>query len=138
MAWIGRKTALEWEKRHAQGRSGPEWTPPVVIQAGQISIVPAVGIEPDDVPRHEDSDSFPRFHTNAMRGWGGPFDLTLDFGYRADPETMPETQFRVSMSWEHALAMVNVVRALVEEYESQAGKLPDLEKLRQDAEKEDE
>jgi len=109
----------------------------MVIRAGKMSIVPNVGTEPDAVPRHQDSDSFPRVHTNAMRAWGGPFDLTMDFGYRADPEAMPETQVRVSMSWEHALAMVNVVRALVDDYEEQAGKLPDLEKLRQDADKED-
>jgi hypothetical protein len=73
-----------------------------------------------------------------MRGWGGPFDLTLDFGYRADPEAAPETQVRISMSWEHAIAMVKVVKALADTYEEQAGKLPDLEKLRQNAEEEDE
>lgn len=97
-----------------------------------------MGTEPDDVSRHEDSDSFPHVHVNAMRAWGGPFDLALDFGYRADPDAAPETKVRVSMSWEHAVAMVKVVQALTDDYQEQAGKLPDLEKLRQDAEKEDE
>jgi hypothetical protein len=69
-----------------------------------------------------------------MQAWGGPFDLTLDFGYRADPDVEPADQVRVTMSWEHATAMVKVIQALVDNYEAQAGKLPDLEKLRQDAE----
>jgi hypothetical protein len=113
-----------------------EWVPFVVIQAGQISIVPNVGTEPDAVPRHEDSDSFPRFHVNAMRAWGGPFDITLDFGYRADPEIEPATQVRLSMSWEHVAATVKVLQVLVDGYEEQAGNLPDLEKLRLDDEEE--
>lgn len=99
--------------------------------------MPTVGTEPDAVPRHEDSDSFPRFHVNAMRVWGGPFDLTLDFGYRADSEAHPATQARLSMSWEHATAMVKLLQSFIEEYENQAGKIPDLEKLRIDDDEEE-
>jgi hypothetical protein len=72
-----------------------------------------------------------------MQVFGGPFDLTLDFGYRADPEASPATQVRVTMSWEHGLAMLKVLQALVDTYEKEAGKLPDLEKLRLDDEEED-
>ncbi len=93
-----------------------------------------MGTEPDAVPQHTDSDSFPRFHVNAMRAWGGPFDITLDFGYRADPEIEPATQVRISMSWEHVAATVKLLQAFIDEYEQQAGKIPDLEKLRIDEE----
>jgi hypothetical protein len=71
-----------------------------------------------------------------MRAWGGPFDITLDFGYRADPEIEPATQARLTMSWEHAAATVKVLKALVDGYEEQAGTLPDLENLRIDDEEE--
>lgn len=60
--------------------------------------------------------------------------MTLDFGYRADPEIEPATQVRLSMSWEHVSSMVKVLQSIVEGYEDQAGKLPDLEKLRQEDE----
>ena len=65
-----------------------------------------------------------------MRAWGGPFDMTIDFGYRTDAEVEPATQVRVTTSWEHVASMVKVLQAFVDEYEKQAGKLPDLEKLR--------
>ncbi len=74
----------------------------------------------------------PRVHSNAMAAHGGPFDLTLDFGYRADPGEEPEVQARITMSWEHALAMVKAIQALVDGYEQQVGPLRDLTELREE------
>jgi len=76
-------------------------------------------------------DGFPRVHANAMAAHGGPFDIALDFGYRAEPDEDAEVQVRVTMSWEHASAMVKVLKTLVDGYESQVGQLPDLERLRE-------
>jgi LmbE family N-acetylglucosaminyl deacetylase len=63
---------------------------------------------------------------------GGPFDLTLEFGYRADPVEEPEVQARITMSWEHALAMVKAMQALVDAYQEQVGPLRDLTALREE------
>jgi hypothetical protein len=75
-------------------------------------------------------EEVPRVHANAMAAHGGPFDITLDYGYRADPNDEPEIQVRVTMSWEHAAAMVKALRHMVDNYESQVGKLPDLESVK--------
>jgi hypothetical protein len=74
----------------------------------------------------------PRVHTNAMQAHGGPFDLTLDFGYRATPDEEPEIQVRVTMSWEHALATVKALHVMVDGYQDQIGRLPDLEHMREE------
>lgn len=71
-----------------------------------------------------------RVHANAMQAHGGPFDLTVEFGYRMTPAREPDTQVIVSMSWEHAKAMVKALQALVDNYEQQVGSLPDLEPLK--------
>jgi hypothetical protein len=81
----------------------------------------------------QDTAAVPRVHVNAMAANGGPFDLTLDFGYRARPEDEPEVQVRVTMSWEHTLAMIKALQVLVDGYEEQVGALPDLEHLREGA-----
>lgn len=73
----------------------------------------------------------PRVHTNAMAAHGGPFDLTLDFGYRAQPDDEPEIQVRVTMSWEHASAMVKAMHQMVDNYQQQVGQLPDLERVKE-------
>ena len=68
-----------------------------------------------------------------MAAHGGPFDLTLDFGYRVDPNDDPELQVRVTMSWEHALAIVKVLQGLVEGYQTQVGPVADVTHLREEA-----
>jgi LmbE family N-acetylglucosaminyl deacetylase len=66
-----------------------------------------------------------------MAAHGGPFDITLDFGYRiADGD--PDVQVRLTMSWEHVLAMVKALQKMVDTYEKQTGPLPDLERLREE------
>lgn len=54
-----------------------------------------------------------------MLAHGGAYDLTLDFGYRADDQEEPVIESRVSMSWEHAVSMVVILERLIEQYESQ-------------------
>ena len=75
-------------------------------------------------------EEVPRVHTNAMAAQGGPFDITLDFGYRVLADDDPAVQVRVTMSWEHAAAMVKALQAMVDNYEQQVGKLPDLESVK--------
>ena len=72
----------------------------------------------------------PRVHANAMAAHGGPFDLTLDFAYRAKPDDEPDLQVRVTMSWEHAAVMVKALHGMVDNYEEQVGKIPDLERVK--------
>jgi hypothetical protein len=67
-----------------------------------------------------------------MAAHGGPFDLTLEFGYRLEPDLEPESQVRVTMSWEHALAMIKALGPLVDSYQEQVGPLPDLSRLREE------
>lgn len=72
------------------------------------------------------SDAAPRIHTNAMAAVGGPFDLTMEFGYRAHPDKDPEAQVVVTTSWEHAREMAIALTRMVEQYEKKVGKLPQL------------
>lgn len=77
-------------------------------------------------------DGVPRVHANAMQALGGPFDVTLEFGYRWDPEREPDPQARVTMSWEHAKAMAQALVQAVENYEQQVGNLPDVTAVRRE------
>ena len=65
-------------------------------------------------------------HCNAMQAHGGPFDLTLDFGYRVRPDDDPTVVARVSMSWEHVVSMLKVLQGVVDGYQRQVGPIPDL------------
>lgn len=73
----------------------------------------------------------PRFHTNAMSAQGGPFDITLLFGYRLDPEEEPEVQVALTMSWEHLKVAADALQGLVAQYEREVGKIPDLGLLKE-------
>jgi hypothetical protein len=78
----------------------------------------------------------PRLYVNAVAIRGGAFDVTLDLGYSvpADspdkPPSMPEWLARVSMSWEHAAALMRFIETAIKQYEEQVGQLPDVEKIR--------
>ena len=74
-----------------------------------------------------------RVYTNVMAAHGGPFDVTLDFGYRAGKDPNPEFDVRVSMSWEHAVSMVAILQRLIEQYESQVESLSVLRTRAADA-----
>jgi len=64
-------------------------------------------------------DPIQHIHANAMQAHGGPYDLALDFGYRADQDADPDYRVRVSMSWEHAASIVSILQRLIEDYERQ-------------------
>jgi hypothetical protein len=69
----------------------------------------------------------PRFHSNAMRTHAGPFDITLDFRHRVGTSDPAEPLVQVTMSWEHALAMVRALQGVIDSYEASIGKLPEPE-----------
>jgi len=58
----------------------------------------------------------PTFYVNAVTAHGGPFDLTLDFGYRPGGETY-DTQVRLAMSWEHTKLLSEMLGQAVKQYE---------------------
>jgi hypothetical protein len=82
----------------------------------------------------------PRLYVNAVAIRGGAFDVTLDLGYSIPADSpgqaphAPEWLARVSMSWEHANAFKRFLENAIKQYETQAGELPDVEKLRAQAE----
>jgi hypothetical protein len=67
----------------------------------------------------------PTFHANFVQVHGNAFDVALDFSYRANPddEQLPPL-LRLTMSWEHLLAMIPVLEESVASYEEQIGELP--------------
>ncbi len=65
-----------------------------------------------------------------MAAHGGPFDVTLDFGFRAEADAEPDPQIQVTMSWEHALAMLKSLQTLVDGYQAEVGLIPDLTRVR--------
>lgn len=67
-----------------------------------------------------------------MSAQGGPFDITLLFGYRADPEEEPDVQVALTMSWEHLKVAAAALQGLVAQYEKEVGAIPDLGQLRRD------
>lgn len=74
-------------------------------------------------------------YTNVAGIRGGAFDCSLELGYAIPPggdeePSVPQWLARVAMSWEHARALYNLLGDAIAKYEDQAGKLPDLERLR--------
>lgn len=66
-----------------------------------------------------------------MAAQGGPFDITLLFGYRFDPEEEPEVQVALTMSWEHLKVAADALQDLVAQYQTEVGPLPDLKQLKE-------
>jgi hypothetical protein len=66
-------------------------------------------------------------YANAFQAAIGPFDITLDFGYKS-PEQAQTDSFdrvaRVSMSLSHAKAMVQILGELIGKYELEVGAVP--------------
>ncbi len=67
-----------------------------------------------------------RVYTNAVQFYGGPFDITLDLGYRPASDVEPEMLVKVTMSWEHARVLHEILGRLVDDYESKVGLIPRL------------
>lgn len=61
---------------------------------------------------------------------GGPFDVHLEFAFRPTAASDPEPQVSVTMSWEHAAAMVKAIQVLVDDYQENVGPIPNLENVR--------
>jgi hypothetical protein len=59
----------------------------------------------------------------------GPYDVTLDFGQRVGADGVPEYEVRVSMSWEHAQSLLNILETLIDRFEETVGPLPDVGKV---------
>jgi hypothetical protein len=75
------------------------------------------------------------FYANASGIRGGPFDASLEFGYvipqgEGEPAPVPMWAVRVAMSWEHVRALHLMLGEQLEQYETQVGRLPDIEKIR--------
>lgn len=77
-------------------------------------------------------------YTNTAGVQGGPFDVAIDFGYKAlglvgegeGDEAETRWAVRVAMSWEHARALHTLLGEQLAAYEEQVGDLPDISKLR--------
>lgn len=65
-------------------------------------------------------------YANYLKAHSGPFDVTLDFGYRIDPKAEPPAEVRIVMSWEHLSVALPILAAQLANYEKQLGPLPKL------------
>jgi hypothetical protein len=72
-------------------------------------------------------DRIQHVYANVVAVHGGAFDVALDFGHRIEKEA-PDYSVRVSMSWEHALALIRVLERVLEAHQGEIGTLPDVEK----------
>ena len=66
---------------------------------------------------------------------GGAFDASLEFGYQiplggGEEPQPPIWAVRIGMSWEHLRALHTLIGGHLANYETEVGKLPDIEKLR--------
>lgn len=74
-------------------------------------------------------DEFPSFYANVVQITSGPFDLTMDFGFKT-PEQLQaggsahDRVARVSMSLSHAKSMLPLLARAIADYESQVGSIP--------------
>ena len=74
-------------------------------------------------------------YANAVVLRGGAFDLSLEFGYSVPPgegeqPQPPDWLVRVAMSWEHALALSELLTDHIAQYQEKVGTIPDIQKLR--------
>ena len=71
----------------------------------------------------------PVVYANVVEMTTGPFDLVIDFGFKAPEEAKrgsPEWQVvsRVAMSLSHAKTMLPILARVIAEYESKVGPIP--------------
>ncbi len=66
------------------------------------------------------------FYANVMQAHGSPFDVALDFGYRARGDEEVPAEVRVVMSWQHLKLVIHALQLQVAQYEEQVGSLPNL------------
>lgn len=66
------------------------------------------------------------FYANGVRIQAGPFDVLLEFGYKAPsaaeaPEAQFEVRSRVAMSVAHAKTMIPMLASVIAAYEKEMG-----------------
>jgi len=74
-------------------------------------------------------------YANAAGLRGGPFDLSLEFGYvipkgEGEKDPTPTWLVRVAMSWEHADALHKLLGDQLKNYQRAVGPLADIDKLK--------
>src|SRR4051794_39793729 len=79
--------------------------------------------------------AMPVVYANVAGIRGGAFDASLEFGYQVAPSENeapppPMWHIRVAMSWEHLMALQELIQNTLSQYEQAVGSLPDLDKLK--------
>lgn len=65
-------------------------------------------------------------YVNWARVGLGPFDLTLDLGYRNDDAPPAEFPVRAVMTWEQAKSLAGLLNDAVAQYEAEVGEIRDF------------
>jgi hypothetical protein len=68
----------------------------------------------------------PLIYSNSTFASGGPWDLSLDFGYSYGDRPF-QPQVRVVMSWEQAMALRDLLGGMVQRYEKDFGPVRQLD-----------
>ncbi len=66
-------------------------------------------------------------YANWLRVGTTPFEMAIDFGYRADPAPPAEYPVRIVMSWEQARELRLLVDDAIETYKSDFGEIREFE-----------
>jgi hypothetical protein len=81
----------------------------------------------DSIPRSPDMDGVPVVYTNLLRTTPSPFDFSLDFGYIAPtnrvPDAPPAAQVRVVMTWEYAKILRDTLQEAIDTREGNVGEI---------------
>ena len=74
-----------------------------------------------------ENEKVPFIYANAVEAHLGPFDMTLDFGFKL-PEQRQSTNYEkratVVMSLSHAKTMIPILTSLIARYEQEFGQIP--------------
>jgi hypothetical protein len=66
-----------------------------------------------------------RIYSNAIAANGGPYDVTIHFYQRlGDAPSEIDPLISVTMSWEHAASMAQILGEMVTRFEAEAGAIP--------------
>ena len=74
------------------------------------------------MPEHGPQRDLPLIYANWMRLMPTPLDVALDVGYFA-PDTPPQPQARLVMTWEHVKMLQGLITAIVEQRERNVGEI---------------
>jgi hypothetical protein len=81
------------------------------------------------MPTSNPSEQVPFFYANVVEFTMGPFDLTIDFGFKTPDQVKRQSPdwdrvARVSMSPSHAKSMLKILLDHIQAYEQQFGMIP--------------